>query len=71
MGDFRGLSCTKSSRKPEYSPISAPGGRSDRCQGHRGLNGQPTVEADTFGLGIWHGEYTKAAQCPHRDALPA
>ena len=54
MGDFGGLSCTNSSRKPEYSPILTPSGRSDRCQRHRGLNGQPTAEADTFGLGMWH-----------------
>jgi hypothetical protein len=49
------LSCTKSSRKPEYSPILTPGGQSDRCQRHRGLNDQPTAGADTFGLGMWYG----------------
>jgi hypothetical protein len=52
MGGFGGrrVIVPHSSRKPEYSPILTPGGRSDRCQRHRGLNGQPTVEADTFGL---------------------
>jgi hypothetical protein len=53
MGDFGGLSCTKSARKPEYSPILTPGGRSARCQGHRGLNDQPAAEAGTFAVGMW------------------
>ena len=41
MGWFGGPG-SKSSREPEYSPILTPAGRSDRCQRHRGLNGQPT-----------------------------
>ena len=45
MGDFGALSYTNSSRKPGCSPILTPAGRSDRCQRHRGLNGQPTGKA--------------------------
>jgi hypothetical protein len=56
------LSCTKSSRKPEYSQTRAPGGRSDRCQRHRGLNDQPAAEADTFGLGTPAGDPQSSRQ---------
>ena len=54
MGDFGALSCTKSSGRPKSTPIWTPGGRNYRCQRHRGLNDQPTAEADTFGLGMQH-----------------
>jgi len=56
MGGFGGrrVIVPHSSRKPEYSPILTPGGRSDRCQRRRGLNEQPTAEADTSGFGMRH-----------------
>ena len=55
MGWFGASQCTKSSRKPECSPIWMPGGRSDRCQRHRGRHDEPMAEADTFGLGTQAG----------------
>ena len=68
MGGFGVPGCAKSSRKPEYSPILTPGGRSERCQRHRGLKDQPAAEADTFGSGMHHWG---PPPHPHRDAVHA
>jgi len=69
MGGFGVPGCTKSSRKPEYSPILTPGGRSERCQRHRGLKDQPAAEADTFGLALHHWNAPDQPRSPNPPSI--